>query len=722
MPARQETVRASLSDQSILKQIESLTPYRTLSEIQQANRAYPHDTTAYDLAKVFNHPERMLAPEKVIELANEGLSGVGWRDGNVAAELLGRPILCRDVRFVKVEGARWEMPGAPLMYQPFKTEDDAVILPLVGGIHSEGNDLMADPQTMEKLPVSMVKTDDGSDVKYPAFVQGGRSILMPLKVHVPGIKNTDGGFEIFDLKELEGAMDQVLGTKNSSDHKIQLERQLKGEWERESHGLGWEQYKAQEWERTYFLGAFQVFNDLGQEVGKEYARMLEGVAVQIKGVGNDRYMYHAVKKNPDGTVEKHPDDKILRAHGRDLTATDGGSLVELAQRQEYEGKDGIFTDIRHQYYQDAPTGGLASAKVAIERDRLLLSKGARMSGITMGYARLLTRQQLMEAGTGSQMVCDELVVSLRVILDDTHRLDMFKYPPNEEGKPSVEFELLMKRETGNAIGDFSEGDRDKYLDRLSDNIGHNLKVVLDNGLTATKDQDTMGNLSIYGGILDTESFTVMRNKYQGATLVDQWYQDMMKAAVSTGMSAPDYLRSGHFRRLAMNFMGGDGGKIADEVSKESDKKIVATALRKLKREWVKKALEEDGNPLTDQFIYEQLKKDEKLRDIMGVSQANVRHDVRHLLEGKLTFLNAEAPAEAGVMGVMTSRKLVLSREQFFDMARDAYVGQRIDAEAPILAHGLEQEHRELEIASGIPGVNLKKRRRGDLRKKKKRRR
>jgi hypothetical protein len=168
----------------------------------------------------------------------------------------------------------------------------------------------------------------------------------------------------------------------------------------------------------------------------------------------------------------------------------------------------------------------------------------------------------------------------------------------------------MHRETQKDIGDFDDADRDRYFSRLSDNVGVNLRVCLADNLTVPEDQDTLDNLSIYGGILDSEDFVEMKNKYQGGTLIKRWLLDLLTAARSSGLSNEQYLKSGHFRTLAVNFLGEkDGGRIADEVTQISKETVVNDAFHMLAHTWLRKALSEDGVELTDKFLFDKLRSD-----------------------------------------------------------------------------------------------------------------
>lgn len=55
------------------------------------------------------------------------------------------------------------------------------------------------------------------------------------------------------------------------------------------------------------------------------------------------------------------------------------------------------------------------------------------------------------------------------------------------------------------------------------------------------------------------------------------------------------------------------------------------------------------------------------------------------------------------------------------MARETYMDLMMEREKPLLEHGPEQDLKEPVIPSGVAGIDLKKRKRGVKKKKKKRR-
>ncbi|MFC2163302.1 hypothetical protein ACFLRF_06430, partial [Candidatus Altiarchaeota archaeon] len=614
------------------------------------------------------------------------------------------------------------------LFLPFKHDDDGVILPLVGGIHVNGQDITEDPEKMGKLGISLVKTDNGKDVKHPGFVLGGRSVLFPGTFHLPTFKTKEGGYAFLDTGTLEGVLSGAKGDEWLAERKKDIEEPLRARWEREPNGMSWEEYQRTEGEAAFFHTMTETLQMAGERGGREIAKLFKGNAVQLKGVGLDKYMYHAVKKNPDGSVEARPEDRILLIEGgrgwTPLAETD----FEFAERPEYAGKSGTFLDVRHQYWSAPPTGGLASAKRDVERDRMLFGRGARMSGITVGYVPMISKVQLDEVMGDTRMVCEETVMSLRVILDDSNRLSALGHP--EKGRATRSFERQMMVETGKGMGEYDDADRDKYLDTVSDNIGVNLKVVLDEKLTVPWDQKTRDNMSVYGGIVDSADFREMVNRYQSGSLVRRWYIDLMDTVACTGMSKVDYLKSAHFRKLASNFLGSDGEKVAREVSLTNDKSIEDTAATLLSRAWIKKSLKEDGRTLSTRYLFNQLKDDKEFRADMGFSKGQVVNHIGVLEAGKTSSIDVVIPERKGLLGsTLPQINRRMGKDEFFDRVRDAYIDYLVMREKPSLEHGADSENRgrrpevsEQSIDSGVGHVQLKKVKRDRKKRKKNKRR
>lgn len=273
-----------------------------------------------------------------------------------------------------------------------------------------GEDITGDEEKMGKLGLSFVKDDEGRQVKHPVFLQGGRSILLSGNLMLPAFKSDEGGYMFLQEGELEATMNDFLGDEPAGRHREIVEEALNVIWTQESRGLSWEDYLKQEWDSVYFNDALRVLEGYGRESGKEYGKNLRVLAAQFKGVGLSRYIYHAVRKNKDDTVELQEGDVLLQVGDQGQQKALKATYMEFAQRPEYEGMEGIFLDVRHQFWEDNPTGGLSNVRKGVERDMRLLAEGARMSGVTMGYVPLLTRVQLEEVDGEARMVCDEIIV------------------------------------------------------------------------------------------------------------------------------------------------------------------------------------------------------------------------------------------------------------------------------------------------------------------------
>ena len=500
-------------DPSLTKVVESLDIYGNLEGILSENRAFTHEVTENAGALVFSSPENIASPDNMLRWSREGVSGFSLKGNKIQVSILSRPMVSRDVRFLRCRGRRWEIPGASSMYQPLMSGDDYVTLPLLGGIQVNGEDLTQDPEKMEKLGLEIVKDDSGREVKYPVFVSGGRSILWPGNFILPAFLTDRNGHAFMDFDALKSLNVRKFGADSEAEYSRRIESWLRRAWTQDNRGLDWETYRSRQFEASYIGGIVEEY----MKTSPPKSTFLTGIAVQYKGVGLYRYVYHAVRKNGDGSVELPEGDVLLQPsveeEARRLEELDD---VALAQRPGYEDKAGIFLDVNHEFFDKNPTGGIYSELKGVKRDAELMACGAVMSGVTMGYVPFLSKVQVDDVcGHPTRMISEGLVMAVRVILDDTHRLKILSKRDTKGGEPIVSFKLLMQRDHDG----YSEEARGAYLDRLSGNVGHNLKVCLENNLTVADEQDTTDNMSIYGGIIDSQNFIDMENRYQTGGLI-----------------------------------------------------------------------------------------------------------------------------------------------------------------------------------------------------------
>jgi|GEM_PF-6466139 len=259
------------------------------------------------------------------------------------------------------------------------------------------------------------------------------------------------------------------------------------------------------------------------------------VAFQYTGIGMGRYLYHAAPKDQAGRVlMDEAKDVIVEAENLPCKAG-----VAIVQRTEYAGKSGIFLDIRHQASSVSPTGGLADDTISIERDALLLRHGATMGGITINSASILQRKKLEQVlGRTLDLPWENLHVLVRAIFDSSHRLSAFSISTGKSFATQILPEIL-----GTTTEKFSTELRDEYLTKLATTLGHNASICLGLSLTLPTDQVALDNLSVFGGILDSENFVPMRSRYEALGVIKLWVQSLVTVATACGVEL-DELRRG----------------------------------------------------------------------------------------------------------------------------------------------------------------------------------
>jgi hypothetical protein len=560
-------------------ELDSTAMVRTRESLAEENRATTHEVTPGAEERVFKDPQLLFSYEDVISASHDGLSGVHLRGGNLVVSTFGTTLRCRDVRFLRLAGRQWHLPAAQDLFQPFRTVGDAIIIPFLGDFYVNGRRITE--EELERMGATFLKDAQGGDVKLPAFVSGGRSLVYFGRLKLPGFTTDEGGLCFFDSREeLEARLPNSLPTIRQA-----TEESLRQTYEESDKSLTFDEFRRREEERAFFT---IVVNGLSQ-AQPPGAEMLEGVAVQLKGTGLYEYLYHLVRKHPDGRIELAPGEAVARVSG-----VDPGEDASFAQRQTYEGVSGIPLDVLHQFYDKDPTGGLTSSEADVERDRRLLARGAVMGGVTLGWVVLFTKEQLDKAlGFESGMVSPQIVVSLRLVLRDSERLKVLAAHNPNPGEPTEVFKHLIERDYGSSA-DFEDSMRD-YLGRLSGNLGGNMRECLAEGLTVNENQDTADNLTTYGGILDSRDFRRMRNRFQCFPLVFNWIRDLALVAGSAGVRAREFFEGEHYLRLATAFLGREAGARATEGVKRCQRadKLPGYAAMDLARRWVSASLVRD---------------------------------------------------------------------------------------------------------------------------------
>ncbi|MCI5066556.1 hypothetical protein MRY87_12610 [bacterium] len=421
------------------------------------------------------------------------------------------PFRLSEACFMALTNQSWRNGNDTRFIHPTKLTQQAHTVPLIGEIYHKGKPLSED-QLAELGIFGDGYSDSHGDPQLftaPVFADGGRSILLPGKFPFFLKPNKAGGYTLAGL----------------SDFNTQA--------------------------------AFHTAVESGEIEQRDV------VALQYKGIGTERYLYHVAPKESNGRVVLAEDDFILS--GEDIPQSDKRAFV---QRSGYAGKQGIFLDLQHQPGGSDPTGGLSSGIVDQERDAKLLAHGAYLGGFTFDSIVLFTRAELERVlGEPSAMVSEQVEVSVRALFEDTHRLDVLTKQESNGKSPNFAVRQLLMRDYG------AEGAEqvEQYLSRLAGNMGLNTRVCLGCGYTVPKYQRTRDGFHIYGGILDSENFTEMKHRFQSLILVDRWLSDLLAVAAAAGVPRADFLKSPSFERYTKEFLGEDGEPVLElirEISQE----------------------------------------------------------------------------------------------------------------------------------------------------------
>jgi hypothetical protein len=521
------------------------------------NAANTHEATPNAADFVLNAEGPHIGYAKVVDHGKLGVSGYSLKEDAQVVSTFSVPLETQDVRFLRCRARSWEfVSGASGLFNPLMHAEGETIVPLVGGIFLNGRDITKDEGQMERLGLSIVKDKGGNDVTIPAFLIGGRSIMWPSNAKVPVFKTPEGGHKCLKYDELKELMTQKLGGPNEAAFQRELESRLRQRWIQGKNGQTAEEYIARNIEAAYFEAAVERLN--GLESGS--ATMLQSVALQLKGVGIKRYVYHLNRRQADGTPILHDGDVILDT--QDAEEREKLALLKdtvLCQRPEYADEAGIFLDVRYEHMFDHPIGGLHGERKAIQKGHTLWAEGAEMSEMILGSTSLIRRIEIEEVeGAPTRMVCDEVEVSLKAVFDDTNRLEVISKGPKRRNAPNADFKAMIERD----YGAYSDENRDDYLRRLCSTIGKNMQKCHKNGLTIAKEQNTADNLSTKGRIKDPENFRTMQTRYQMNPLVQRWLKDAVDTAGAGGVDAVDFYLGGLYEGLATAALGVDEGKKA----------------------------------------------------------------------------------------------------------------------------------------------------------------
>ncbi|MFH1403967.1 MAG: hypothetical protein ABIH11_06850 [Candidatus Altiarchaeota archaeon] len=716
------------ADSTVLQQIDCLGIFGQPSERIQENRMHAHEASPNARRLIFHQPESILPDEDIMELGRHGLGGFTMRDNHFHAAGYVMPLACRDFRFLRCRGKKWEMAsGGNGLFQPFIEDEDSIVLPLMGGIHVNGEDITQDPEKMRKLGFEIIREPDGSEATHPGFSVGGRSLLLPAKIKIPAFKTHDGGWACVGLDRLKGIVKINSGPGAAQQFEQAIEQHMRAAWQQDNEGLDWDTYRRRRIETSMFKS---VVSALSSEPNAP-AKMFEGIAVQFKGVGVMKYVYHANRQNDDGTVDLQLGDVILEtgdAREQRVTSDKG---VAFCQRPEYAGKSGILLDVHHEFFDKSPTGGIYSEEKGIERDHNLWAEGAEMSGILMGYVPFLSKVDVDAAcGGPTRMVCEQTIMAVRVILDHTLRLKSL-CRGGSPGQPTHEFKEFIKQEnviaSGDPNADYSEEGKGLYLARLNRTVGKNLGICLGQGLTVMMEQDTEDNMSVYGGIIDSQSFIDVKNRYQCRPLVVKWLGNMTGIAASAGMSEDEYYSGRHFEELAEGMLGAATARAVVERVRSPRGRLAristeARASIELTKAFVRKQMREDGKQVPESYLIGRLERDRQLQRIAGIGGLRARDMKRELdAHGRIRI------QYEGLPGIMGQKEF--TREQLHRLLEDALIEEEILLDEPRMKYNLDQSLRpdreiipEEDISRGGGGASSGRRDKPKKKKKPKRRR
>jgi len=682
-------------DESVTRQIDSLGLYPSPSQIVRDNREKAHLASPGCRDTIFHHPNTVGSDQFILDLARDGVSGFTLWDDHTVAYSHGLPLACRDFNFVRCKNRQWNMgSGGSGMFQPFIQDEDDVILPLLGKIYVNGEDISSDPEKMRKMGMEFVKGDDGADATHPGFCTGGRNMLFPGKFEVPGFKTREGGLLPIPLEQLRDIADRkIVGGIN--EFEAALDRVLRETHTRDDHGLSYDNYKKREFENALFKSVIDSLNQGGNEV----ANIVEGIAVQLKGVGLMRYTYHLNKSHDDGSVELQDGDIVVKpTDAREQANLDRRGVV-LAQRPGYDGESGMFLDILHEFFDKSPTGCIYSEEKGIERDIALWSSGAEMSGITLGYIPFLSKVQVDEAcGKPTRMVCEQTVMAVRVILDHTLRLNHLS-KENPGGGPSPEFKEFIANENHMAsngdITDYTEEGRDRYLSQLNKTVGKNLNICFEEELTVMNRQNTGENMSVYGRIIDSQSFIDVKSRYQGRSLAALWLRDLGRVAKSSGMTTEEYYNSKYFEEFTVSMLGEEQGKQAVERIRNpkgyyQDFNYNTRASLELCKIHEMMKMRKEGKMIDPKYILDRLQRDDDFMTMSNLKMFGEQHTdsiIQLLSRGENVMLHVPDPQtdKLAQVGIRYS--------EFMQSLEAKLVEHELLQDEPLMEYGLDQAKR-----------------------------
>lgn len=412
--------------------------------------------------------------QKLFESAKHGVSSIHAGKDQVEFSALPCTVLVPVAANIwalcaETSGRTWTFGAYEKALQPLIQNNRFSTFPLVGDLHLDGKPIEA--EVLRKLglfrasfkpPASDSSLVMNDTCTTTVLGHGGRSVIIPCGVTVPLVSTPHGGWRFPTDQDSDILLKDELLSKRSMV-----------------------------------------------------------VAMQFIGVGIRRYLYHLTSVVEGASSTLKPDDSVLCVER--IRAVQ--SEVMTVQSERYAGKSGIFLDQVHQpNFNPCPTGGQVSGPMAHAMDKLLLERGAELSGVVIGSLKILDKAELDAAlGYDSKMVSPELNIACRVVFDDTLRLDEIAPAKRTDLQTWSEcYDIYLKSRYGNA----TDVERFGHLEEVGRIIGLNLRICFGSELCTAGFQNTMNNLSSFGRMVDTEGMQRWESPIQFASLMHSWMSDL----------------------------------------------------------------------------------------------------------------------------------------------------------------------------------------------------
>jgi hypothetical protein len=551
------------------------------------------------------------------ELHSIGYSGsVLTREHGPQATNIGKKMELLTVRFYRIKGQHWNLPGGCETCFPLQRD----IIPIIGDIYVKGKKLTEEEKT--GLGWTLVTDDQGNPATYKIFASAGRTGSITGQLSIPVIK-TEKGFRLIEsTRELRHFGIEKLGPENMKIIEEGARDLMSESYAKGDRSALVDFPTVREFQDRFFDEAFNLLI-IGALEKQGAVEKKDVVAVTFKGLGG-KYAVQVVTEVAPGDVELDNADDYTRERG-----------LHFVKRPAFEGMEGIIADVSYEPASIVPRpigGAHIKEQYEIGIGRQLALNGAVLSGMTIGAVKILDKERLPE------LCISEIGITARLVFDDTRRAGMFQ-ESEEEG--FLNYRQYLRERFNNWNPDASlEKERDDHMNLLSTNIGLNMRAILDSGFTMPVDQVIVNNISTVGGLTDLTDLAELRNPRHAMCLCVGMIR-MVSDLTDVMMHDPGwFFRSPHFKQMVRSFLG----------EKEADKMatILAQETRgegyndKDQRDFLYLKL---GGILTDMWlaskgytgqeyrsvwqmedyqVLRKLKQDSKLMEKVGVSEETIR--------------------------------------------------------------------------------------------------